>query len=69
MKLSFPSQQGDYTGHRYHKKSVDLGKAWAKHKQLLDEEVERRKDWQPGYQPLNETAINNYHENELYERD
>lgn len=67
-KLIFPSQQGEYTGYRYAKNSYDLGAAWAKHKKLLGEEIERRKDWKPGYQPLPINQINNFYENELYER-
>jgi hypothetical protein len=64
-KLHFPSQKSEWTDHRYHKKEFDLGAAWAKHKKLLDEEVERRKDWKPGYCKLNENPINDYHEREL----
>jgi hypothetical protein len=67
-KLHFPSQQSEWTGHRYHKKEFDLGAAWAKHKKLLEEEAERRKDWpKDNYQTINETAINNYHERQLDE--
>lgn len=66
--LTFPSQQYEFTGHRFHKKDFDLGAAWAKHKKLLDEEAERRKNWPKGnYQTINETAINNHHERQLDE--
>lgn len=65
-KLIFPSQQGEWTGHMYAKKEFDLGAAWAKHKKLLDEEIERRKDWKPGYQVLNENKVNQYFELQNY---
>lgn len=64
-KLIFPSQQGEWTGHRYVKKEYDLGAAWEKHQKLLDEEIERRKDWKPGYQSINTKSINDYHERQL----
>ena len=70
-KITFLSQQQEFTGYLFPKKEIDLGKAWEKVKAdwAVAEKHSQELAKHPGTQPINEDAVNQYHELKLSENE
>lgn len=67
--LHFPSQQYEWTGHKYSKPERDYAAMWQKFREDWAAEDERRAAMGPGTQAVPTRQVETYFENQLNENE